>query len=155
MSANAPSCLKIVFHGNTRGVYSEYRSHLPFLSIIIQHPFSMKQLLFSIFTVAALFVACKEKQDPACPTINVELVPAVVQDSLAARYPGVTVETWYKVDAVGFCAKFPQPPNTIFAHFGTDGTFQEEEVRDANGKEVDGGNEQAEDQNEDNTCECR
>jgi len=117
----------------------------------------MKKLLLSLFVAAAFFAACKEKQDPICPTLDAELVPIVVKDSLAARYPGIIVETWYKVDDIGFCAKFPQPPNTVFAHFGTDGSFQEAEIKDSNGKEVDGDNVQEEHQNNDgeDTCECR
>ena len=103
----------------------------------------------------ALFAACKEKPDPTCPTVDAELVPAIVKDSFAVRYPGVTVQTWYKVDAIGFCAKFPLPPNTVFAHFSSDGAFQEEEIKDPNGKEVDGDNKEQENQNEDNTCECQ
>lgn len=115
----------------------------------------MKKLLLTLFIATALFAACKEKQDPACPTVDAELVPAVVKDSLASRYPGVAVETWYKVDAVGYCAKVQQAPNTIFAHFGTDGSFKEEEVKDPNGNEVDRDDVQEESENEDNTCECR
>lgn len=115
----------------------------------------MKKLLFSLFIAAAIFAACKEKQEPACPTVNAELVPAVVKDSLAAHYPSATVETWYQVDATGYCAKFQQAPNTVFAHFGTDGSFHEEEIIDPNGKEVDGDDVQDESEKEDNTCECR
>jgi hypothetical protein len=115
----------------------------------------MKKLLFSLLVAVAFFAACKETQDPICPTVDAEQVPLIVKDSLAAHYPGVTVQTWYKVDAIGFCAKFPQSPNTVFAHFGTDGAFQEAEIQDPNGKEVDSDTQQDENQNEDNTCECR
>lgn len=115
----------------------------------------MKKLLLTLCIATVLFDACKEKQEPACPTVDAELVPIVVKDSLAARYPGVVVETWFKVDAIGFCAKFPQPPNTVFAHFGTDGSFIEEEIKDPSGKEVDGDDIQDENQNEDDSCECR
>lgn len=115
----------------------------------------MKKLLLTLCIATAFFAACKEKQDPACPTVDTELVPIVVKDSLAARYPAVVVETWYKVDALGFCAKFPQPPNTVFAHFGNDGGFQEAEIKGPDGKEVDGDNVEDESQNEDNSCECR
>lgn len=117
----------------------------------------MKKLLTLLVIAIALFTACKEKEgkETICPTIDSEFVPLVVKDSLAAHYPGATVEAWYKVDAVGFCAKFLQTPNTIFAHFGLDGAFQDEEIVDANGKDVDTDNVQEENQNNDNTCECR
>ncbi len=121
----------------------------------------MKKLLFSLFIAGTFFIACQEKDEPTCPTVDAELVPAIVRDSFAAHYPSVMVETWYKVDALGFCAKFPQPPNTVFAHFGVDGTFQEEKLVDANGKEVDVDNQQEENDhqdegdNEDDTCECK
>ena len=121
----------------------------------------MKKLLFAMVTVLALFAACKENdhQEPICPTVDAELVPSIVKDSLAAHYPDVVVETWFKVDTLGFCAKFPQAPNTVFAHFGTDGTFLEVEVHDANGKEVDADNQQEEHHGDnkdgEDTCECR
>ena len=115
----------------------------------------MKKLLAFLIMATTIFAACKEKNEPTCPTIDAEMVPIAVKDSLTVHYPGTMVETWYKVDAIGYCAKFSQAPNTVFVHFGTDGTFQEGEVLDANGKEQDNGNMPENHQHQDeNTCEC-
>ena len=91
-----------------------------------------------------------EAYPPALEDIEAEPSDAEPVGFLKGLLDGKTPE-----DAIGFCAKFPQPPNTVFAHFGTDGAFQEEEIKDPNGKEVDGDNKEQENQNEDNTCECQ
>ncbi|MEZ4927458.1 MAG: hypothetical protein R3A50_14360 [Saprospiraceae bacterium] len=114
----------------------------------------MKKFLFPVLATLVLFAACKEKQDPVCPTVSAELVPLVVKDSVEAHYPGIPVEVWYQVNTDEFCAKLPEPPNTIFAHFGADGTFKEAETVGPDGKEIDSDNQQHENHNGEDTCEC-
>lgn len=103
----------------------------------------MKKVMLMLVMVATLFAACDK--DHLCPTLNAELVPAAVKESLVALYPDAVVETWFDVDGTGYCAKFSKNGQTVFVHLKTDGTFVSEEGPDddhEDGNEAEG------------TCEC-
>ncbi len=104
---------------------------------------NMKKIMLLLVMFVTLFTACDK--DQPCPTINAELVPTAVKESLVAHYPGAVVETWFDVDGTGYCAKFPKDGQTLFVHFKTDGTFVSEE----------GPEDDHEDENEvEDACEC-
>lgn len=101
----------------------------------------MKKAMLMLAMLVTLFTACDKEQ--ICPTINTELVPTVVKESLVVLYPGAVVETWFEVAGTGYCAKFPKNGQTVFVHLKTDGTFVSEEGPDGEIGEEDEG-----------ACEC-
>ena len=103
----------------------------------------MRKLMLLLIMAVTLFTACDK--DTPCPTVNAELVPAAVKESLIALYPDAVVETWFDVAGTGYCAKFPKNGQTVFVHLQTDGTFINEE----------GPEDEHEDGNEtEEVCEC-
>ena len=89
-------------------------------------------LLFAVSATLLLF-ACKkdgkEKAENQCPVVDASLVPQVVKDSFAVRYPATTVTTWFNKDSVAFCAYFITPANVEkLAEFANNGSFIKEEI---------------------------
>ena len=89
-------------------------------------------LLFAVSATLLLF-ACKkdgkEKAENHCPVVAASLVPQVVKDSFAVRYPATTVTTWFNKDSVAFCAYFITPANVEkLAQFANNGSFIKEEI---------------------------
>ena len=89
-------------------------------------------LLFAVSATLLLF-ACKkdgkEKAENYCPVVAASLVPQVVKDSFAVRYPATTVTTWFNKDSVAFCAYFITPANAEkLAQFANNGSFIKEEI---------------------------
>jgi len=86
-----------------------------------------------LYPFLIFFFACKkegkEKTENACPVIAANLVPQVVKDSFAVRYPATTVTTWFNKDSVSFCAYFITSANVEkLARFDNNGSFIKEEI---------------------------
>jgi hypothetical protein len=90
--------------------------------------------IFLLATVLSiiLFVACnkesKEKSENTCPIVAASAVPQIVKDSFAARYPAVTVTTWFNKDSVAYCAYFMAASGNKLAEFANNGSFIKEEI---------------------------
>lgn len=84
-----------------------------------------------LMTVGTLFIAScekmklfeKNKKVKAYTAIGAEAVPQPVKDTYAARYPGASVETWYKKDNTTFAAKANPNNQVAFASFTKEGNF--------------------------------
>ena len=92
-----------------------------------------KVFLLVAVSATVLFFACKkdgkEKTENHCPVVAASLVPQVVKDSFAVRYPATTVTTWFNKDSVAFCAYFITPVNAEkLAQFANNGSFIKEEI---------------------------
>lgn len=92
-----------------------------------------KVLLLVAVSATVLFFACKkdgkEKNENLCPVVAASLVPQVVKDSFAVRYPATTVTTWFNKDSVAFCAYFITSANVEkLAQFANNGSFIKEEI---------------------------
>jgi len=84
-------------------------------------------------STSVFFSACKkdgkEKAENHCPVVAETLVPQVVKDSFAVRYPATTVTTWFNKDSVAFCAYFITSANVEkLAQFANSGSFIKEEI---------------------------
>ena len=84
-------------------------------------------------STSLIFLACKkdgkEKVENYCPVVAASLVPQVVKDSFAVRYPATTVITWFNKDSVAFCAYFITSSNVEkLAQFANNGSFIKEEI---------------------------
>jgi hypothetical protein len=92
----------------------------------------MKKILIAI-SIAAVLIACskedkKGEKENHCPVIAVSVVPQIVKDSFAVRYPSQTVNTWFQKDSIDYCAYFIQPVSQKkLAEFTSLGVFVSEE----------------------------
>ena len=110
----------------------------------------MKKLIIILFAFQFIFISCEkdnENENP-CPVVDAKVVPAIVKDAFAAKYPTSTVEIWFNKDNTGYCAYFKLNTDKTLVHFKNDGTFIKEEVQDHNE------NHQNKDEDEDEGCEC-
>ncbi|MDQ6844260.1 MAG: hypothetical protein M3Z92_07900 [Bacteroidota bacterium] len=92
-----------------------------------------KNLLLVFLSSTFFFFACekgnKEKAENLCPIVAANLVPQVVKDSFALRYPATNVTTWFNKDSVAFCAYFITSANVeTLAQFSNNGSFIKEEI---------------------------
>ena len=92
-----------------------------------------KALILVAVSASLLFFACKkegkEKAENHCPVVAASLVPQIVKDSFAVRYPATSVITWFNKDSVAFCAYFITASNVEkLARFANDGNFIKEEI---------------------------
>ncbi len=110
----------------------------------------MKKLFLLLITIGAL-TSCEKHNDKStpCPIVSADAVPKVVTDAFALKYAAETVTTWYNVDGKAYCAQFTKNGTDTYAHFATDGTFQEEKSPG-----VDGDNVQQTGNNQDTSCDC-
>ena len=102
----------------------------------------MKKLFAMIVAGTILFFSCnkegKDKAETLCPVVAANLVPQVVKDSFAVRYPGTTVTTWFNKDNVAFCAFFTISNVEKLAEFANNGTFIKEDIEmDHDGEQED------------------
>lgn len=93
----------------------------------------MKKIVLSVLTATIVFIACSkdnknEKSENTCPVVTVSMVPQVVKDSFAIRYPANTVITWFNKDSVGYCAYFAVAGIDKLAQFSNNGLFIMEEL---------------------------
>jgi hypothetical protein len=94
----------------------------------------MIKLIVSALGFVFVFETCtKEKKnndnERLCPTVMAVLVPQIVKDSFAVKYPSVSVITWFQNDSIGYCAYFLQSGNIRkLAKFTTTGVFVLEEI---------------------------
>jgi hypothetical protein len=89
--------------------------------------------LFIAVLTPILFIACqkegKDKIENACPLVAANLVPQVIKDSFAVRYPATSVTTWFNKDSVGYCAYFITTANIEkLTQFANNGSFVKEEI---------------------------
>lgn len=97
----------------------------------------MKKMIL-VLSVASLFVACtkeskkdknENEKENHCPVVSASAVPASVVSAFQTKYPGISVNTWFQKDNIGYCAYFIQPPNQKkLAEFTTAGVFVSEEL---------------------------
>lgn len=92
-----------------------------------------KVFLLVAVSATILFFSCKkdgkEKDENLCPVVAASLVPQVVKDSFAVRYPATSVTTWFNKDSVAFCAFFITSANVEkLARFANNGLFIKEEI---------------------------
>lgn len=118
----------------------------------------MKTLILLIVAITTL-TSCNlmdslsndhEKSNP-CQIVSAELVPQLVKDSLAFRYPGVVPIKWLNKDNVGFCVNFiGLDKKDIIAVFSNAGNFiaQEENVN------VEQTGQHTDNQPDDSGCQC-
>ncbi len=93
----------------------------------------MRTILFVATVSAILFMSSCEKEIAGktknnCPIIDVSAVPNVVKDSFNARYPGMSVTTWFNKDNNSFCAYFVLDDGDKLAQFANDGNFITEQM---------------------------
>ena len=78
------------------------------------------------------FTSCekeREDDDNPCSVVDASLVPQMVRDSFAVKYPALSVTKWFNKDNIGFCAFFSTSTSTKkLAQFANDGSFVKEEV---------------------------
>ena len=95
----------------------------------------LKQFLF-IITMVKLMSACDAfeslkhdgEKDRPCQIVKAELVPQVVKDSLAARFPGVVPIKWLNKDNIGYCVIFQDSnANDMITFFSNTGNFISQE----------------------------
>jgi hypothetical protein len=90
-------------------------------------------ILFVALSASILLIACekdrKEKNENTCPVVAASLVPQVVKDSFAVRYPATNVITWFNKDSEAFCAYFTTTSNIEkLVQFANNGSFIKEEI---------------------------
>ncbi len=114
----------------------------------------MKNLFLIAIVSIVVLASCnkdkKESKENDCPVVAVDIVPKIVKDSFALRYPSESVKTWFNKDNIGYCAFFVSTGVKKLAQFSTTGNFVKEEIDSDNNHE-----------NEDSTenggkagCEC-
>ena len=65
-----------------------------------------------------------DRSENKCPSIPETAVPQIVKDSFTARYPLVSVNTWFQKDSIGYCAYIILPVNQkTLAEFSQTGSF--------------------------------
>lgn len=89
--------------------------------------------LLILICLPFLFLACekhiKEKAENLCPVVAASMVPQVVKDSFALRYPATNVTTWFNKDSVAFCAYFTTSANIEkLVEFANSGSFIREQI---------------------------
>ena len=93
---------------------------------------SMKNLFLIAIASIVVLASCnkdkKESKENDCPVVAVNLVPKIVKDSFALRYPTDSVRTWFNKDNMGYCAFFVSKGVTKLAEFSTTGNFVKEEI---------------------------
>lgn len=89
-------------------------------------------LVITLIFIISILSCSKEGEnnnDNHCPVVDASAVPQIVKDSFAVRYPSMTVNTWFQIDSLGYCAYYIQPVNqNILANFTTVGVFVSEEI---------------------------
>jgi thioredoxin-related protein len=117
----------------------------------------MKKIVLIALTASIVFIACSkddknEKAENTCPEVAASMVPQIVKDSFAIRYPANTVIIWFDKDNVGYCAYFVVAGIDKLARFSNNGSFIKEELE----TEQDGQNEDSTVTNGKSTmgCEC-
>ena len=91
-----------------------------------------------------------EKDNP-CQIISTELVPQVIKDSFAVRYPGVAPIQWLNKDNMGYCVNFiDSNTKEIIALFSNTGDFvsQEENIN------VEQTGQHTDNQSDESGCRC-
>lgn len=92
----------------------------------------MKRLVLGILTTAIIFISCSkeknENDEKLCPVIEESLVPQIVKDSFAIRYPGTSVTTWFNKDSIGYCSFFTISGVDKLAEFALNGSFVKDEI---------------------------
>lgn len=79
----------------------------------------------------------KKHKDKICATVPTELVPRAVKDAFTAKYPDITINTWFKKDDEGYTALFTNNGVQTRTQFSNDGTFVNEEVDSNDGEHKD------------------
>ncbi len=100
----------------------------------------MKNLLLISIIAIALFISCKkekkETDEKQCPIVAANLVPKMVNDSFAQRYPTDSVRTWFNKDSVAYCAFFVSSGIEKLAQFSNSGNFIKEEIETNNDNQL-------------------
>lgn len=102
-------------------------------TLFLTKPRATKVILMAVLITSVFFLSCKkdgkEKAENQCPVVAASLVPQVIKDSFAVRYPATTVTTWFNKDSVAFCAYFITQANVEkLAQFANNGSFIKEEI---------------------------
>ena len=92
----------------------------------------MKKLFLGVIIAAVIFISCSKEgnknDENLCRVVAASLVPQVVKDSFAVRYPSTTVTTWFNKDSVAYCAFFTISGVNKLAQFANNGSFIKEEI---------------------------
>lgn len=92
----------------------------------------MKKVFLLAIMATAVIVSCnkegKEKAENPCPVVPASLVPLVLKDSFAVKYPATIVTTWFNKDNIAFCAFFTISGMEKLVQFANDGSFVKEEI---------------------------
>lgn len=90
-----------------------------------------KKLLstISIFSFIIFISSCEKSQkdrfenENHCPIVADSLVPQVVKDSFAFRFPTLSARAWFYKDSSSYCALSGVEPQEQLAQFATNGSF--------------------------------
>lgn len=88
-----------------------------------------KLITLSLFSLVIIISSCEkfhrdeDENENHCPIVADSLVPQVVKDSFAVRFPAVTVQTWFYKDSSSYCALSGVEPQEQLAQFAMDGSF--------------------------------
>ncbi len=92
----------------------------------------MKKIILILLVTGTIVFSCKKDSQETtknlCPIIVENLVPQVVKDSFAVRYPATIVTTWFYKDSSSYCALFTVTTVQKLAQFATNGTFIKEDI---------------------------
>ena len=92
----------------------------------------MKKVFLGVIITAVVFISCSkegnENDENLCPVVAAGLVPQVVKDSFAIKYPATAVTTWFNKDSVAYCAFFTISGVNKLAQFANNGNFIKEEI---------------------------
>lgn len=87
----------------------------------------------SIFVVVMAFLISskkrsKENTEENCSNVAVNLVPRMVKDSFANKYPSDSLRTWSNKDNAGFCAHFTSSGIGKLSRLSENGYFIKTEI---------------------------
>lgn len=113
----------------------------------------MKKVIPFIFGLLVV-VSCnkEETNEVQCPTISRSNIPANALSHFDENYKGASNAVWFNVDSREICAVFDLNNHEYEVVYSNSGDFKSQEIEDQN--EQEGEHEEADDDGQDEGCEC-